>query len=53
LAPGEYLGNRHHTTIIHEVRAAQDLIDTDSNFLSKYREVEARLATSASGQERL
>jgi hypothetical protein len=37
---GEVIGNRDHATVLHAVKAVEDLIDTDKAFRIKMRELE-------------
>ena len=38
---GKYLGNRDHSTIIHGIRTAGDLIETDKQFREEYKRLES------------
>lgn len=37
---GKYLGNRDHSTVIHGIRTAGDLIETDKQFRKEYEKLE-------------
>jgi len=37
---GKYLGNRDHSTVIHGIRTAGDLIETDKQFREEYEKLE-------------
>lgn len=36
---GQYLGNRDHTTVIHNVATCRNLLETDENFQVKYARI--------------
>ena len=38
---GKYLGNRDHSTVIHGIRTAGDLIETDKQFRQEYERLES------------
>lgn len=36
---GQFLGNRDHTTVIHNIHTCKNLLETDENFQTKYARI--------------